>query len=71
MKYFITLIIGEIVGYLVYVSFCMPNKIEQRMKDLNIMQYDGKADKFIPKDSVKLKSWELNYLIYGTTKNRN
>lgn len=68
MKYFIVLIIGEIIGYLVYVNICMPHEIECRMKDLNLMQYDGKTDKFIPKDSVKLNSEELNYLIKGTTK---
>ncbi len=68
MKYFIVLIIGEIIGYLAYVNMCMPHEIEQRMKDLNLMQYDGKTNKFIPKDSVILNAGELNYIIKGTTK---
>jgi hypothetical protein len=45
-----------------------PYIIEQRAKELNIMEYDGKLDKFVFKHSVTLNSGELYYLQNGTTK---
>lgn len=69
MKYFIVLIIGEIIGGVVYHYMEMPREIERRAKDLDLMHYNGKLDKFVPKDSIKISGDELNYIIYGTTKN--
>lgn len=69
MKYFITLIIGQIIGYWFCIYMEMPSKIEERLKNLDLMNYDAKTDKFIPKDCVVVRSAEINYLIKGTTKN--
>jgi len=69
MKYFITLIIGQIIGYWFCVYMEMPNKIEERLKNLDLMKYDSKTDKYIPKDCVVVRGVEINYLIKGTTKN--
>jgi len=53
---------------LVYRYTSMPDVIEQRAKDLNLMQYDSKKDKFIGKDSVCISRWDLYYLQYGNLK---
>jgi hypothetical protein len=66
MKYFITLLLGEIIGYYVYINGIMPRDIEQRAKELNILRYDSKTDKFIIKDSVYIDNFDLEYLKYGT-----
>lgn len=71
MKYFITLIIGQIIGYFFCIYMEVPDIIERRAKDLDLMRYDGKTNKFIPKDSIFIRGSEINYLIHGTTKNDN
>lgn len=69
MKYFIGFVIGfGIMGALWTYCF-LPMEIKRRAKDLDLMKYDGKTDKFIPKDCVVVRSTEINYLIKGTTKN--
>lgn len=71
MKYIILLFIGEAIGWYVCMQLQFPSTIEQRLKDLDLMKYDSKTEKFIPKDSVILRSSEINYLINGTTKTGN
>lgn len=66
MKYFIVLIFGEIIGYLVYVNGIMPSDIEQRAKELNLLKYDSKKNAFVIKDSVYIDNFDLEYLKYGT-----
>lgn len=68
MKYFIILLIGEAIGWYACKHFEVPDVIEQRAKELNLMRYNGKSDKFIPKDTIEINGYELNYLIHGTTK---
>jgi len=65
MKYFIVLIFGEIIMYLVYVNGIMPSDIEQRAKELNLLKYDSKKNAFIIKDSVYIDNFDLEYLKYG------
>jgi hypothetical protein len=65
MKYFIVLIFGEIIGYLVYVNGIMPSDIEQRAKELNLLKYDSKKNAFVIKDSVYIDNFDLEYLKYG------
>lgn len=67
MKYFIVLIIGELIGGFVYEYMELPNKIEQRAKEINIVTYDSKQNKFIIKDSVTIDNYDLEYLKYGKT----
>lgn len=68
MKYFIVLIIGEIIGYLVYTSIIMPSDIEQRAKELNLLKYDSKLNKFVIKDSVTIDNYDFEYLKHGSLK---
>jgi len=68
MKYFIVLIIGEIIGYLVYTSIIMPSDIEQRAKELNLLKYDSKLNKFVIKDSVTIDNYDFEYLKHGILK---
>lgn len=70
MKYFITLLLGQIIGYYVYVNGIMPRDIEERAKELNIVKYDSKTNSFIIKDSVYINNFDLEYLKYGTMKNK-
>lgn len=44
----------------------MPKVIESRAKDLDFMQYDGKQDKFVLKNNIKLTPADLYYLGHGT-----
>lgn len=43
----------------------MPKIIERRAIDLNLMQYDGKKDTFVAKDSLCISGWDLYYLQHG------
>ena len=65
MKYFIVLILGEIIGYYVYIHGIMPSDIEQRAKELDLLKYDSKKNAFIIKDSVYIDNFDLEYLKYG------
>jgi hypothetical protein len=62
MKYFIILIIGEIIGAWAYHEIELPNVIEKRAKELNILKYDSKTDKYIIKDSVCINNYDFEYL---------
>lgn len=68
MKYFILLMLGGFIGYIIYEKLIMPNEIKHRIHNLGFMKYDGKTDKFIIKDSILIRDMELYYLIHGTTK---
>lgn len=70
MKYFIVLIIGELIGGFVYQNMELPNEIEKRAKELNILKYDSKINKFIVKDSVYIDNFDLEYLKHGTTNSK-
>ena len=69
MKYFIFLIIGEIIGGFVYQHMELPSEIEKRAKELNILKYDSKQNKFIVKDIVTIDNYDFEYLKHGSLKN--
>ena len=71
MKYFIVLIIGEVIGGLVYQHIELPNEIEKRARELNLLKYDSKQNKFIIKDSVYIDNFDLEYLKNGTMNKNN
>lgn len=57
--------------YNIFMETIIPNIIEKRYKALDLMQYDGKDDKFVPKsDSLLVNKWDLWYIQYGTTKGK-
>ena len=66
-KFILGVVVGYVLMFIVIVP-CFKNDLEQRAKNLNIMRYNGKSNKFIPKDSIKITGVELNYLLKGTTK---
>lgn len=63
--YFMALVTYTIICFVTFYIVFMPKIIERRMKDLNIMHYNGKFEKFVGKDDVKLNSWDLYYIQYG------
>jgi len=55
--------------YSIFIESIIPNIIEKRYKALDLMEYKGKDNKFVPKsDSVVISKWDLWYIQYGTTK---
>jgi len=62
--------ITAIVGYtllcaVIFYYLAVPKIIERRAKDLNLMQYNGKKNKFVAKDSLNISGWDLYYLQHG------
>lgn len=52
---------------IIYYYYILPKIIEDRAKDLGIMQYNGKKDRFVAKDSITLYQDDIYYLQYGNT----
>ena len=46
----------------------MPELIDMRAQDLNLMQYDGQKDRFEPKDSAEWHGYYIYYLKNGSMK---
>lgn len=59
----VVVLIGLLGGGLYY--YALPKIIESRAKDLNLMRFDSKKDKFVAKDSIKISGWDLYYLQHG------
>ena len=73
MKNFKLIIITAIIGYTIlcavfFYYVVLPEIIEHRAKDLNLMQYNGEKDKFIAKDNLNINGWDLYYLQHGNMK---
>jgi len=70
MKNFKLSTITAIVGYtllcaVIFYYVAVPNIIERRARDLNLMQYNGEKDKFVAKDTLNISGWDLYYLQHG------
>jgi hypothetical protein len=62
--------ITAIVGYtllcaVIFYYVAVPKIIERRVKDLDLMQYNGEKDKFVSKDSLNISGWDVYYLQHG------
>ncbi len=69
MRSILCIYLGVILGIIIYSNLRLPSVIENRMNDLNLMRYDSKKEKFVPKDdSLKISKWDLYYIRYGIMK---
>lgn len=56
------------LGIMWYIGYSnMEGEIKTRTQDLDLMQYDSKQDKLVPKDSVCLSSGDIRYLLTDST----
>ena len=61
-------IAGLAIGVRIMYNWGMQEIMDQRAKDLNLMQYDSCVAEMVPKDSLHLDNWDFYYLKYGTMK---
>ena len=67
-------IFKNILKYTIFCTICfvmfyyiaVPRIIEDRARDLGLMQYSADEDKMIPKDTINISGWDLHYLQHGT-----
>jgi hypothetical protein len=62
LKYFMLLLGGQMIGGLVYMNFFVSRDLDERAKNLDIVRYDSKQNKFVIKDSVILTQEMFDYL---------
>lgn len=59
---FVSVLLCAIFYYTFYYAI-VPTIVEKRLKDLNLMQYNG--EKFIGKDNIIVNEYDFYYIQYG------
>ena len=56
---------GFVSGAYMFRNYGMQRVMDDRLKRLDLMKYDGRTDTFQPKDSLVMNKWDYYYIKFG------